>query len=67
MSSEFLVNQVVVCISDGGGQSLTPAITPGGRPAEPQTRLPASGSQTRSPHTSGAAGHPGDPGGGGEI
>ena len=62
MSSEILVNQVIVCISDGGGQSLTPALTPGGRPAEPQTRLPASGSQAHSPHTSGHPGYPGDQG-----
>ena len=58
MSSEILVNEVVVCISDGGGQSLSPPRAPGGRPAGPQTRPPASGSQARPPDRAG------DPGGG---
>ena len=61
MSSEILVNQVVVCISDGGGQSLSPPRAPGGRPAGPQTRPAASGPQARAPDR---AGDPGDPGGG---
>lgn len=56
LSSEIVVQQVVN-VSDGGGQSLTPARTPGGWPAGPQTRLPAPGAQARSPDR-------GDPGGG---